>query len=197
MTRLVVLFAAALAAFPLGVCAQATPPRVHETPFVPVPAPKPLPLTVPRHGVYAQPMATITGTGAVKFHITLGMLVTKTGRAVGLYRSYPSRTRRNLSEQYGLGMLQTRAGVILSSDGTLPILTLHGAIGGGPTPTELTLTYLTNGVTRHYATQVLLIRQFGARWAFVSANGKPICGFTVRSGRVGVQSVLSTLCSAR
>lgn len=169
-------------------------PAPHETPFVPVPAPKPLPLKAPTRGVYSQPMATITGAGAVKFRITLGTLVDKTGEAVGMYRSFPSKTRSDLSETYGLGMLATPAGVILSSDGGLPILVLHGAVGGGPTPTRLTLSYLTNAVTRHYARRDLLVRQFGTRWSFVTPSGRRLCGFRVTSSRVGVRSIRAVPC---
>ncbi|HEU0276638.1 MAG TPA: hypothetical protein VFQ95_02270, partial [Rhodanobacteraceae bacterium] len=193
--RLSVAIVAALLALPPVGVAQSVP-APHETPLVPVSAPKPLPLKAPTRGVYSQPMATITGTGAVRFRITLGMLVDKTGKAVGLYRSYPSKARSNLSEQYGLGMLQTPAGVILSSDGNLPILVLHGGIGGGPTPTRLMLSYLTSAATRHYATKFLLVRQFGTRWAFVAPSGQRLCGFRVASSRFGVRAVESIACPA-
>lgn len=149
------------------------------------------PLQVPAgEEVYATPMATIDGRGAVPFHITLGMLVTAGHTPVGLYRSYPSKSAVPLIEQYGLGMLGTRDGVILASIGDLPLLVLHGHIDMQPGTYVLTVEYLSQLAPRAYGRCTLRIaRTAHGRWETVDRAGQPVTEFKVVSSRAGISSI--------
>lgn len=156
-----------------------------------VPALAAQPLTVPANEtVYSQPMAVIDGHGAVPFHVTLGMLVNRAGGPVGLYRSYPSASKTPLAEEWGLGMLATRAGVVLASEGGTAILVLHGKIGPAAGVYPLALTYLTGTVPRRYASCILRVAQVApGQWRTVDKAGHRIAAFTVVSGRGGIHNI--------
>lgn len=149
------------------------------------------PLTVPHDvPVYSAPMATIVGSGAMPFHVTLGMLVTAAGTPVGLYRSYPSKSSTPMSEQYGLGMLGTPDGVILASYKNIPILVLHGHIGERLGIYPLSVAYLASNAPRHYSTCTLHVEHTPqGRWATVDATGHPITTFVVVSHRFGISHI--------
>lgn len=148
-------------------------------------------LTVPKdRPVYSAPMAVIDGKGAIPFHVTLGMLVTKDGTPVGIYRSYPSKSSVPLSEMYGLGMLGTHDGVVLSSYGDIPLLVLHGHIDGQPGLYPLTVDYLSSIAPRRYATCTLRVaRTPRGQWETVDASGARIATFVVVSHRTGIASI--------
>lgn len=148
------------------------------------------PLTVPSTRTYSVPMTTIDGRGAVSFHITLGMLVDAQRKPVGLYRGYPSKSAIPLAEVYGLGMLGTSAGVILASEGRVPLLALHGHIGQAIGENLLSLTYLTSLAPRRYASCTIDVSHMAAgQWEITDASGHPIRTFTVISGTFGIKRI--------
>ncbi|HEX7324460.1 MAG TPA: hypothetical protein VF292_03785 [Rhodanobacteraceae bacterium] len=154
------------------------PPPGHVT-AVPVPAP----------AAYSLPIATVIGTGSVRFHITLGMLLDRREGAVGFYRSYPSRSRRSMSEQYSLPMFNEPAGVILASDGKTPLLALHGYVANGPGRHALRLDYLQDIATHRYGHCALWLTHAGRSWRFTTSRGTPITTFRVHSGLTGITSI--------
>ncbi|MGH8192273.1 MAG: hypothetical protein ACREP2_12600 [Rhodanobacteraceae bacterium] len=135
-------------------------------------------------------MATIEGRGAVPFHITLGMLVNQQGAPVGLYRSYPSKSNVPMIEQYGLGMLRTRDGVILASYGKIPLLVLHGHIEAHAGTYALSVAYLTDVAPRHYATCTIRVEHTPrGQWETVDPSGRPITTFVVVSRWNGITRI--------
>lgn len=149
------------------------------------------PLRVPEGApVYSAPMATIEGRGAVPFHITLGMLVTRDMSPVGLYRSYPSKSAVALSEQYGLGMLGTTDGVILASYGQVPLLVLHGHVGADVGVYALSVSYLTGISPRRYGHCTIRVAHTPqGQWETVDGNDRPITSFVVESSRFGIRGI--------
>lgn len=149
------------------------------------------PLTISTNEpIYSVPMTQIEGRGAVVFHITFGMLVDARREPVGLYRTYPSRSRTPLSEVYGLGMLGTRAGVVLASKGSVPLLILHGHIGDTAGRDALSLTYVTRLWPRQYATCILdVVDLRGRRWKIVDRAGKQVTRIVIISSDFGITRV--------
>lgn len=150
-----------------------------------------VPSTIPSTSpVFSEPMAVIDGVGIVRFRVTFGLLVGAGGQPVGLYRSYPSQSSTPLSELYGLGMLETRAGVILSSLGDVPLLVLHGHLKPGIAINTLTLSYLASAAPRRYAQCAVNIKSLpGGRWELVDGAGRRIRKFTVVSARRGIRAL--------
>lgn len=149
------------------------------------------PVTVPANvPVYSVPMAAINGSGAITFHVMFGMLVGAKRLPVGLYRTYPSRSTRPLSEVYGLGMLGTPAGVILASYRDIPLLVLHGHISNAIGHHVLTLAYMTSLVPRRYATcAVDVVHASDGGWKIVNGAGNPVTHFLVVSRHFAVARV--------
>ncbi|TAN03065.1 MAG: hypothetical protein EPN36_13780 [Rhodanobacteraceae bacterium] len=140
--------------------------------------------------VYSAPMATIEGQGSIKFDVTFGMLVTKTGTPIGLYRTYPSASKVPLGEQWSLGMLGTPAGVVLASQGKTAVLTLHGHIGADVGVYPLTLTYLADFAEHRYSSCVLRVaHEPDGRWQTVDGAGRRIDAFTVESRGLGISRI--------
>ncbi len=142
-----------------------------------------------RQPVYGVPMTTIQGRGAASFHITLGMLVTADLSPVGLYRDYPSNSSVPLSEKYNLAMLESPDGVILSSYGDLPLLVLRGHVGSAPGVYPLSLAYLTNAMTKSYATCTIRIAYTPGIWKIVDRGGNRVVLFVVTSRQLGITSI--------
>ncbi len=141
-------------------------------------------------GVYAAPMATIVGEGAITFRVTLGMLVDAAYNPVGIYRSYPSKSKVPLSEQYTLAMLTTPDGAILASWRNIPLLVLHGRVPGRVGDYPLTLSYLTQASPRRYASCTLGVRfDHAHRWQLVGSAGRVLSRVTVTSGLTGIRAV--------
>jgi hypothetical protein len=139
---------------------------------------------------YAAPMATIVGEGPITFRVTLGMLVDAAYNPVGIYRSYPSKSKVPLSEQYPLAMLTTRDGAILSSWEDLPLLVLHGRVAPRTGDYPLTLTYLTQVRPRRYARCALRVRYDGAHaWQLLDRAGRVLTEVTVTSSLTGIRSI--------
>lgn len=144
----------------------------------------------PPQAAYKAPMAVIDGSGAIGFHVTFGMLFGADGAPVGLYRSYPSKSNPNLIEKWSLGMLGTRAGVVLASFKNTPILALHGRIDPGVGTYPLTLTYLTNTPDQRYASCVLRIQRTPAgQWQTVDSAGRRVATISVVSHGLGISQV--------
>lgn len=139
-------------------------------------------------------MATIEGRGPIKFDVTFGMLVTKGGTPVGLYRTYPSASSVPLSEQWSLGMLETPSGVVLASRDEVAILTLRGHISAAVGVYPVTLTYLTNFAEHKYASCVLRVEhEKNGQWQTVDNAGHRISTYTVVSRGLGIGAI--TNCS--
>ncbi|HEU0276986.1 MAG TPA: hypothetical protein VFQ95_04105 [Rhodanobacteraceae bacterium] len=140
--------------------------------------------------VYGTPMATIIGRGAITFRVTLGMLVDAHYQPIGIYRSYPSKSKVPLSERYTLDMLTTRDGAILASYQDIPLLVLHGHVAGRAGEYPLTLTYLTHVEPRRYASCTLHVRFDGAAaWQLLDGAGHVASQITVTSGLTGIRAV--------
>jgi hypothetical protein len=156
----------------------------------------PPPATQSAVPVYSAPMATIEGQGTIKFSVTFGMLVTKDGTPIGLYRTYPSASKVPLGEQWSLGMLRTPAGVVLASQGKTAVLTLHGRIGADVGVYPLTLTYLADFAEHRYASCVLRVaHKPDGHWQTVDGAGHRIDMFTVESHGLGISHI--THCAGR
>lgn len=139
--------------------------------------------------VYGAPMATIVGRGAISFRVTLGMLVDAHRDPVGIYRSYPSRSKVPLSERWTLDRLTTRDGAILSSYGDLPLLVLHGHVDPRVGDYPLTLAYLTRVQPRRYASCTLHVRFADGAWQLVGSAGQVLTEVIVATGLTGIRDV--------
>lgn len=152
-----------------------------------------LPLTVPTdQPTYVVPLAELRGEGMVSLKSEIGLVVNAKLEAVGMYYKLPGKAgERSMSELYGLGMLDTPAGIILSGYHGTPLIVLRGKINLQARRNVIQVSYLTSLTNRQYRQcQIYLVQDGAGHWGLVNAyTGRPVTRMIITTHGMGIQTI--------